>query len=160
MPGNKPNPSEEGKNLVGRPPPRLEEINHPTRMPDSQLKKPLHEAGANQALQLFSVRDLYRLSLIFSQIRQLNLPVSLHLSETYGSYVPSRSCTSIDHFIFIIALPSLSLSRISFSVPPWAVIKIVFWHYLIFIRVFKVTLVYLILHYFVFWRFILKRLFQ
>ena len=29
---------------------RLEEIYHPTRMPDSQLKKPLHEAGANQAV--------------------------------------------------------------------------------------------------------------
>ena len=86
---------------------KLEEINHPTRMPDSQLKKPLHEAGVNQASQLFSVRNLYRLSLTLMKIRQINLPVSLHLPET--SYAPNRSCTSSDCFIFGITLLSLSL---------------------------------------------------
>ena len=34
------------------------------------------------------------------QIRQINLPVSQHLPETYGSYAPSRSCTFNDYFNF------------------------------------------------------------
>ena len=57
---------------------RLEEINHPTWMSDSQLKKPLPEAGVDQALQFFSERDLYQLSLILMQIKQINLPLSWH----------------------------------------------------------------------------------
>ena len=74
------------------------------------------------------------------QIRQINLPVSLHLLETYGSYAPSRFCSTSECFIFEITLPSLSLSRISFSgrsrsVLHRAVIKVVFFHYLIFIQV-------------------------
>ena len=65
------------------------------------------------------------------QIRQIDLPVSLHLPETYGSYAPSRSCTSSsDCFLFGIALVSLSLSYISFlgrsrSFLHWAVIKVI-----------------------------------
>ena len=56
---------------------------------------------------------------------QINLPVSLHLPETYGSVVLCRSCTSSDCFIFGIALLSSSHSCISFSgksrsVPHWS----------------------------------------
>ena len=91
--------------------------------------------------QLFLVRDLYRLSLTLILIRQINLPVWLHLPETYRFYAPSRYWTSTDCFIFEITLLSLSLSRITFSgrfrsVPHWAVIRTVFLHYLISIRFF------------------------
>ena len=133
---------------------RLVEINHPTRMLDSQLKKLLYKAGVNQAYQLLSVRDLYRRSLTLMQIRQINLPVSLYLPET--SFAPSRSYTSSsDCFIFGIILLSLSLGDLYH----WAVINVVFLHYLIFIWAFKFILAHLIMHYFVFWRFILQRLF-
>ena len=37
---------------------RLEEINHRTRMPNSQLKKPLHEAGIDEAV--FVIRPTKR----------------------------------------------------------------------------------------------------
>ena len=79
-------------------------------------------------LASYSQWETYRYSLTFMQIRQINLPVSLHLSKTNGSYAPSRSCTfSCDRFIFGVTLLSLSLSRISFSgrsrsVPYWTVI--------------------------------------
>ena len=98
--------------------------------------------------QLFSVRDLYRLSLTLMLIRPINLPVSLHLLETNGYYTPCRyGISSGDCFTFRITLLSLSLLYISFSgrsrsVPHWAVINVVFLHYLIFIRVFKLILVY------------------
>ena len=59
------------------------------------------------------------------QIRQINLPVSLNLLETYGPYAPSTS--SCDGYIFKITWLSLSLSDSYFSgrsrsVPHWAVI--------------------------------------
>ena len=38
----------------GKGPLRLEEINHPTQMSDSQLKKPLQEAGIDQAVFVVS----------------------------------------------------------------------------------------------------------
>ena len=104
---------------------RLEEINHPTRMPDSQLKSLCTKQGLIK-LSSYSQWDTYMgsLSLTLMQIRKINLPVSLHLPGTCGSCTPSRSYTSSDCFIFGIALLSLSLSWISFSgrsrsVPHW-----------------------------------------
>ena len=106
----------------------------------------------------YSQWEIYIGSLLRMQIRQINLPVSLHLPEAYGSYVISR-LLYFSWFFFIFAFLSLSLSRISFfeifrSVPHWVVIKIVFLHYLIFTRGFKFTIAHLII-YLVFWRFIL-----
>ena len=40
------------------------------------LRWVLHEAGVNQASQLFSVRDLH-----FCELGQIDLPVSLHLRK-------------------------------------------------------------------------------
>ena len=127
-------------------------------MPDRTQKSLKAKLEANHTSQLYSVRDLHTLSLALMQIRQIKLLISLHVS-----YAPIRSCTSSDYFIFGITLLSLSLSNISFSrrsrsVQHWAVIKIVFLHPLIFIQVFNVSLAHLIMHYFVFWPFILKRL--
>ena len=48
---------------------------------------------AGQALQLFSVRDLYRLSLILMQIRQINLPVSLQESQATTKIKPVFNCS-------------------------------------------------------------------
>ena len=94
---------------------------------------------ANQASPAILSKRLYRLSLTLMQIRQTNLPVSLHLSETYRFYAPRRSCASSSVcFIFGIILLFLPLSYIDFSsrsrsIPHYAVIGVVFLHYSIFI---------------------------
>ena len=38
--------------------------------------------------------------------KEINLPVSLRLTETYGSYAPSMNCTFSDYFIFGITFLS------------------------------------------------------
>ena len=83
---------------------------------------------------------------------QTNLPVSLHLPEAYRFYASSRSCTSSnDCFIFGITL-FLSPVFLSLGDPDLShtVMRVVFLHCLIFIRVFKHILAHLIMHYFVF----------
>ena len=47
------------------------------RSASQQIEKPLYESGleTNRSCQVFSERNLYRLSLTFMQIRQINLPV-------------------------------------------------------------------------------------
>ena len=60
---------------------RLEEINHLTRMPDSLLKSLCTKKRLVRLLQLFLVRNLYRLSLTLMLIRQINLPVSVQLKR-------------------------------------------------------------------------------
>ena len=63
-------------------------------------------SARNRGWLSFSVRDLYRLSLTLMPIRRNILPVSLHHPETFGSYVPCRSCSSSNCVILGITLLS------------------------------------------------------
>ena len=131
-------------------------------MPDTLLKSLCTMKGLIK-LASYSQWGTYIGSLLDScKFCSFNLPVSLYLPETYGSNAPSRYCTSsYDCFIFAITLLSLTTPRISFSglsrfLPHWAVIKLVLiLHNFIFFHVFELLLANLIMHYFVFWRFIL-----
>ena len=68
---------------------RLEEINNPTRMPDSlNAEKPLHDARVDQASELFLVIDFYRLSrtLVFWPSTRPKMPFKvMHRKEVTHS---------------------------------------------------------------------------